>query len=88
MKYGTWSVMTIQEEDGHEFDGIFITCNEKMVSKFSKNLSPLTVCCSQYSSEMEARDFYFDICSGYINIDPKFFIQWKESKKSSSVETV
>lgn len=88
MKYGTWSVVTIQEQDGHEFDGIFISCNENIVNKFTKNLSPLTVGCSQYSSEMEARDFYFEICSGYINIDPKFFIKRQQSKTSSEVEAV
>ena len=88
MKNSTWRVVTIHEEDGHEFDGIFITCNENTVNQFAKNLSPLTVCCSQYSSEMEARDFYFEICSGYINMDPKFFLKWKQSKSSSSVEAV
>ena len=88
MKKNIWSVVTIQEEDGHEFDGIFITNSEKALGKFARALSPLKVCCSRYGSEKEARNFYFEICYGYINIDPKFFIKWKQSKTSSSVETV
>ena len=46
MKKNIWSVVTIQEEDGHEFDGIFITNSEKALEKFARALSPLKVCCS------------------------------------------
>ena len=73
MKNSTWTVVTIQEEDGHEFDGIFITNSEKALGKFARALSPLKVCCSRHESEKDARDFYFEICDGYMNIDPKYF---------------
>ena len=73
MKNSTWTVVTIQEEDGHEFDGIFITNNENEVEEFADKLNPLLVCCSRYATENEAKDFFFEICDGYMNIDPKYF---------------
>jgi len=73
MKKSKWTVVTIQEEDGHEFDGIFITNSEKALGKFARALSPLSICCSRHESEKAARDFYFEICDGYINIDPYIF---------------
>jgi len=70
MNKNIWAVVTIQKEDGHEFNGIFITSNCQILRKFANTLTPHKVICSKYKSEKEARDFYFEICDGYMNIDP------------------
>ena len=70
MNKNIWAVVTIQKEDGHEFNGIFITSNHQTLREFASSVSPYKVICSKYKSEKEARDFYFEICDGYMNIDP------------------
>ena len=79
MNKNTWHVVTIQEEDGHVFDGIFITDDSEMVDMFVHAMDPLCVTCSRHRSEEKARDFFFEICDSFVNIDPLHYIDYARS---------
>ena len=76
MKNNVWYVVTIHEADGHDFDGIFITNSPNTLDEFARAVDPLVVTCSRYRSEQEARDFFFEICDSFINIDPRNHVEY------------
>ena len=80
-----WSVVTIQECDGHVFDGIFLTDDEGLLKKFSKELWPLTICASQHLSKKDAIEFYFDICDGFVNITPNSYTDFVKEDSNYSM---
>lgn len=88
MKNSFWSVVTIQEEDGHELDGIFITNCEKTLKKFAKSLSPWIVNHSKYETEKDAKEFFFEICDGFMNIEPNRYIGQRLLHKSLSLSSI
>ena len=81
-RINTWSVMTIQQEEGMEFEGIFITNNKNTLEKFASTLNPSQVCFSNYENEEQAKDFFYSYCYENINLNPYFF-QKIQSKKIS-----
>jgi hypothetical protein len=79
MSKDIWYVVAIHEADGHDFDGIFITDSSHTLDDFARALNPLAVTCSRYCSEQEARDFFFEICDSFVNIEPLNYIGYLQS---------
>lgn len=88
MKNSIWSVVTIQEVDGHEFNGIFYTDCQQSISEFAELVYPLLVCKSNYETEEKARDAFLKMCDGYITIGPYFYQKMKSSFKLKNKEGI
>ncbi len=79
MRNDVWYVVTIHEADGHDFNGIFITNSPNTLDEFARAVDPFIVTLSRHCSEQEARDFFFEICDSFINIDPVNYIDYLQS---------
>ena len=88
MNKPNWSVGVIRKSDGHDMDGIFITRNYEILKRFASTLRPLTVMHCRFQTERAAREFYFSIYDGYVNIDPERYINehFRESLCAKNVD--
>jgi len=56
-----WYVVTIQVEDGHSIDGVFVTNDRQVIDRFATRVRPFMVYFSRYSSREQCEEFLHDL---------------------------